>query len=106
VEDEGDGGEKFFRDLLACSSVREAASSMAGRPRAAWQGGREQQQLANGHLHGRYGRGACLRLERSFSHYVLWFLNMGRIKYMGWPKIWMAYVIICCVSSDGRRMVQ
>jgi hypothetical protein len=35
TEDEGDGGEKFPRDLLACSSAGEAASSTPGRPRAA-----------------------------------------------------------------------
>ena len=48
----------------------------------------------------------CLRLERSFSHYVLCFLNVGRIEYMGRPKIWTASVIICYVSSDGSRMSQ
>ena len=47
----------------------------------------------------------CLSL-RSFSPYVLCFLNVGRIEYMGRRKIWTASVIICYVSSDGSRMSQ
>jgi len=34
AEDEGDGVEKFLKDLLACSSAGEAMSSMSRSPRA------------------------------------------------------------------------
>ena len=34
AEDEGDGVEKFPKDLLACSSAGEAVSSTPGMPRA------------------------------------------------------------------------
>jgi len=55
AEDEGDGGKKFPKDLLAWSSAGAAVSSTPRRPQAA--------KLAGDHLHGRYGGGDCVRLE-------------------------------------------